>query len=110
MIARFSDNRAMISAYSELIELGLPKSCITPCFEETGSETLEPGVHCSFLDELYQWHSRHRAGTDSVDAGGDTMPTSPDFRSHGSVLNVHCGTRYMEALDVGLKYDAVLVG
>ena len=110
MIARFPDNRDLIAAYSELLEFGIPKSCVTPCFEEAGSETLESDVHCSLLNQLYEWHLRQSAGTESPNAGSHAMPTSPDFRNHGSVVKVNCGTRYMEALEVALKYDAVLVG
>jgi hypothetical protein len=102
VIARFPDNRALVSAYSELIDLGIPKSCIAPSFEETGTEAIQSEIHCSFLAQLYEWHPRR---TES-----DTMPGSPHFRNRGGVLKVNCGTRYMQGLEVVLRHDAVLVG
>jgi hypothetical protein len=107
MIARFPDNSALTSAYSELMDLAIPKSCIAPCFEETGPQTIEPEIHCSFLEELYRWHAGR---AESGDADGETMPASPHFRNHGGVLKVNCGPYYMQGLEVVLRHDAVLVG
>ena len=109
MIARFSDHKALSLAYSDLIDLGIPRHCISPCFEEAGPEPQEPAVHRSFLEELHRWFAS-RSRDSSPDAYVDAVRLSSRFRKHGGVLRIECGSLGAQTLQVLLQHNAELVG
>ncbi len=112
MIFRFADNKGLTFAYAELLEVGLPKSSIAACFEESAPVPQPPAVHQSFLQHLHSWFVAAKAHQepDSRAEEKTDAPVSPIFRAHGGTLEVNSRDRAAEVIAIAIHHYGEMVG
>ena len=111
MIFRFSDNKGLTFAYAELLDMGIPKSCIVATFDESVPLPQPPAMHASFLHHLYSWFIAAKGGEDSASHAEvePEVPVSPVFRKHGGTLEVRSRNHAAEIVHIAIHHYGEMV-
>ncbi len=105
MIFRFAECKRLTFTYAELLDLGIPKSCMMGIFEESAPDPQPVGEHQLFLKHLHSWFVTSQGRQEEVDP-----PSSPVFCNRGGALKIESKDREAQIIDVALHHGGQMVG
>lgn len=107
MVARFTDSKALVFAYTDLVNMGVPASCMHAQFDEVAGSPRPPEEHHTFLEHLRRWIESH------CSEDGETRfsepPRSPHFKPSGGSLQIEYRGNDTDVVHVIIHHSGTLV-